>query len=126
MSQCKGKILIGLMALFSFVATPHAGHHEANSKEHDSMHDRPNSVACVDAISCPRAHGIVININRELNKITLRHGEIASIEMPPMTMVFNVTDPRKLDMLKPDDHVLFYVESINGEFVIMEMDKDKH
>ncbi len=53
------------------------------------------------------ASGEVRRINKEQNKITLRHGEIRSLEMPPMTMVFTVRDPRLLDAVKVGDKVLF-------------------
>jgi Cu(I)/Ag(I) efflux system periplasmic protein CusF len=126
MSKCTGNILIGLMMSLSFLATPYAGHHETGGGGHDTTHDQSTDAACVDVDSCPMSHGIVISINKELQKITLKHGEIANIEMPPMTMVFNVSDPQMLDMLEIDDHVMFHVESINGAFMIKKMRKDMH
>jgi Cu/Ag efflux protein CusF len=60
------------------------------------------------------ASGEVRRINKEQNKITLRHGEIKSLEMPPMTMVFTVRDPKLLDAVKVGDKVLFRAAKEDG------------
>jgi Cu(I)/Ag(I) efflux system periplasmic protein CusF len=53
--------------------------------------------------------GEVRRIDKERGKVTLRHGELKSVEMPPMTMVFAVRDPQQLDALKVGDRVAFKV-----------------
>ena len=42
------------------------------------------------------ADGEVRKIDKEQGKITLRHGEIKHLDMPPMTMVFVVKDKSML------------------------------
>ncbi|NBS53434.1 MAG: hypothetical protein EBS96_12655, partial [Spartobacteria bacterium] len=42
------------------------------------------------------ASGEVRKIDIEARKITIKHGEIKSIDMPPMTMVFTVKNPELL------------------------------
>ena len=64
------------------------------------------------------ADGEVRRVDREAKKITLRHGPIASIDMPPMTMVFQVKDPAMLGALKPGDRVKFSAEKIDGAYVV--------
>lgn len=59
------------------------------------------------AAEAEMASGEVRRIDKERNKITLRHGEIKALEMPPMTMVFTVRDPKLLDAVKVGDKVLF-------------------
>jgi Cu/Ag efflux protein CusF len=54
-------------------------------------------------------NGEVRRVDKEQNKVTLRHGELKSVEMPPMTMVFAVSNPQQLDALKIGDRVLFKV-----------------
>ena len=49
------------------------------------------------------ANGEVRRVSKDTNKITLRHGEIKSLDMPPMTMVFVVRDTSILDTLKVGD-----------------------
>ena len=51
--------------------------------------------------------GEVRRIDREGKKITIRHGPIRNLDMPPMTMVFQVADPAMLDAVKPGDKVTF-------------------
>jgi Cu/Ag efflux protein CusF len=68
------------------------------------------------------ASGEVRRVNKEQNKVTLRHGEIKSLDMPPMTMVFEVRDAKLLDTVKAGDKVLFRViKEANGAFVVTEM-----
>lgn len=40
-------------------------------------------------------------------RMTLKHGEIKSLDMPPMTMVFYVKDPALLEGLKAQDKIEF-------------------
>lgn len=106
----------------------YAAHHEGGH-EHHGGHDMDHSnnmSDCMSDNSCPMTHGVVKNINQELGKITLKHGEIVNLEMPPMTMVLNVKDLTMLDGLNVGDHVMFQAVSIDGEFVITMMHKDKH
>jgi len=63
--------------------------------------------------------GEVRRIQKDTNKITLRHGEIKSLDMPAMTMVFTVRDPKWLDQFKVGDKVLFAVEKpVGGGYAI--------
>jgi Cu(I)/Ag(I) efflux system protein CusF len=65
--------------------------------------------------------GEVRKIDRENKKITLKHGEIKNLEMPGMTMVFQVKDPAMLDMVKAGDKVMFKAEKANGALVVTEI-----
>lgn len=65
--------------------------------------------------------GEVRKIDKENKKITLRHGEIKNLEMPGMTMVFQVKDPAMLDMVKAGDKVKFKAEKANGALVVTEI-----
>lgn len=51
-------------------------------------------------------------------RLTLKHGEIKNLEMPPMTMVFGVRDKALLDRVKPGDKVRFSVEKSGARYVI--------
>jgi Cu/Ag efflux protein CusF len=55
-------------------------------------------------------------------KITLKHGEITNLNMPPMTMVFAVKDAALLDRIKAGDHVLFSAEKVNGAYTVTRLD----
>lgn len=65
------------------------------------------------------AEGVVRKVDREAQKITLRHGPLPSLDMPmPMTMVYRVRDPALLDRLKAGDKVKFEAENENGTFFV--------
>ena len=62
--------------------------------------------------------GEVRKVDRDNQKITIKHGEIKSLDMPPMTMVFTVKDPALLEAAKPGDKVRFGVAREDGKFVV--------
>ena len=69
--------------------------------------------------STPLADGEVRKIDLGAKKITLKHGEIKSLDMPPMTMVFQVKDPALLGKVKVGDKVRFTAEDANGAITIL-------
>lgn len=69
--------------------------------------------------------GVIRKIDRENRKITIRHGEIKNLDMPPMTMVFQVKDPVMLDTVKAGDNVKFRAEKTAGFFVITDIQQIK-
>lgn len=68
----------------------------------------------VPAGEADMATGEVRRIDKAQKKITLRHGEIKSLEMPPMTMVYAVRDPKLLDAVRVGDKVLFRAAKEDG------------
>ena len=65
-----------------------------------------------------KVSGEVRKVDRDNQKITIKHGEIKSLDMPPMTMVFTVKDPAMLEAAKPGDKVRFAVAREDGKFVV--------
>jgi Cu(I)/Ag(I) efflux system periplasmic protein CusF len=65
--------------------------------------------------------GEVRKIDKDTKKITLRHAEIKSLDMPAMTMVFQVKNPALLDAVKPGDKVKFAVEMVGTAMVVTEI-----
>lgn len=62
--------------------------------------------------------GEVRRIDKAQAKVTLKHGEIKNLDMPPMTMVFRVKDPKWLDGLAVGDKVKFSAVQENGQYVV--------
>ena len=56
-------------------------------------------------------------------RLTLKHGEIKNLEMPPMTMVFRVADASVVGDLKPGDKVRFRAEQVSGAYHVQRIDK---
>ena len=55
-------------------------------------------------------------------KITLRHGELKNLGMPPMTMVFTVQGAAPASGFKRGDKVRFRAEQVNGVFVATQLE----
>ena len=66
--------------------------------------------------------GEIRKVDQEGGKITLAHGEIKSLDMPPMTMVFTVKNPALFGDLKKGDKVRFAVVREDGKFVLTEIE----
>lgn len=67
----------------------------------------------------------VRKVDKESGKITLKHGEIKNLDMPGMTMVFQMKEPGLLDKVQVGDKVKFKAEKVGGAFVVTEMQTSK-
>ena len=65
--------------------------------------------------------GEVRKVDKPAGKITLKHGEIKQLDMPPMTMVFGVSDRAMLDKVKAGDKVRFRVANQGGQFTVTDI-----
>lgn len=69
------------------------------------------------------AQGEVRRIDRDNGKISLRHGTIPNLKMPPMTMVFTAKDKDMLNALELGDSVRFVVAYEAGKYLITQIQK---
>jgi len=67
------------------------------------------------------SEGVVRRIDAANGKITLRHGPIANLDMPAMTMVFRVYPVELLNAVKVGDTVKFRAEDRNGALTVTEI-----
>jgi Cu/Ag efflux protein CusF len=67
--------------------------------------------------------GEVRKIDKDAKKITLKHGPIQNLDMPAMTMVFQVKDTALLDKVKPGDKVKFRAEKLGGGYQVTRIEK---
>jgi Cu/Ag efflux protein CusF len=69
------------------------------------------------------ADGEVRKVDKDAQKITIRHGPLPSLDMPqPMTMVYRVQDPAMLDRVKAGDKVKFEAENVGGAFTVTKIE----
>jgi Cu(I)/Ag(I) efflux system periplasmic protein CusF len=68
--------------------------------------------------------GVVVSVNKEAAKLTLRHGPIPAIQWPAMTMSFKVKDKMQLDKLKKGDKVNFTLEQSGSDYLITQIKPD--
>ena len=65
--------------------------------------------------------GEVRKVDKDNKKITLKHGEIKNLDMPPMTMVFQVNDTAMLDKVKAGDKIRFKASNEGGKMTVTDI-----
>lgn len=107
--------------IFFFIALslPAAAQSSAST---DSQH--PARVTIAQATSA-LADGEVRKVNKDTQKLTIRHGPIPSLDMPPMTMVYRVKDPAMLDQVKLGDKIKFSADKIGGAYTVTTIEPAK-
>jgi Cu/Ag efflux protein CusF len=83
--------------------------------------DRTAPPTNTSAPAAELASGEVRKVDKDAKKLTIRHGEIKSLDMPPMTMVFLVRDAAQLDALKVGDKIRFVAEKSNAGYMVTEI-----
>ena len=81
--------------------------------------------AALPALAQALADGEVRKLDKEAMKITLKHGPIRSLDMPAMTMVFQVKDPALLENIKAGDRVKFEAQKLGGAFTVTRIEGQK-
>ncbi len=71
------------------------------------------------------AQGEIRKVDKAAGKLTIKHGDIPSIDMPPMTMVFTVNDPALLDKAKAGDKIRFDAENKGGKYVVTRIEVER-
>ena len=77
------------------------------------------------APAAPLSSGEVKKVDREAKKLTIQHGPIENLGMPPMTMVFRVKDAAMLDGLEPGSKIRFHAEEVKGGYLVTRLQKAK-
>lgn len=112
---------LALIAALSGVFSAFAQHNHGAHGAHSPAATPPAAAASTSGAATPGtdlAEGVVRRIDASAGKITLRHGEIKHLDMPPMTMVFQVRDRALLNAVTTGAKVRFRVEQIGGAYVV--------
>ena len=88
--------------------------------DHAAHHDKGAQVAQAAA---SLAEGEIRKVDKEAKKLTIKHGPIPNLDMPPMTMVFQVKDAAMLDQVKAGDKVKFQAEKAGGQYTVTKIEK---
>jgi Cu(I)/Ag(I) efflux system periplasmic protein CusF len=91
----------------------------ADDKHHKSEAGASQGSAQTSAM----VEGEIRKVDKDAKKITIKHGPLEKLDMPAMTMVFQVKDPAMLDQVKPGDKVIFEAEKIDGAFTVTEIQR---
>ncbi len=71
------------------------------------------------------AQGEIRKVDKAAAKITIKHGDIPSIEMPPMTMVFGVKDAAWLETAKTGHKIRFDAVLEGGKYIVTRLEADR-
>ena len=69
--------------------------------------------------------GEVRKVDADAKKITIKHGAIKNLDMPPMTMVFQAKDPAMLEKVQKGDKVKFRTAMAGSAMVVTEIQVTK-
>ncbi len=87
----------------------------------DDAHHKPAAAAG----TADMTDGEVRKVDLDAGKVTLKHAEIKSLDMPAMTMVFVVKNRSALERLKAGDKVKFKAINDAGKYTVTEIEPAK-
>lgn len=79
------------------------------------------STTALAQTALPLTEGEVRRVDARTQTITLKHGEIKNLDMPPMTMAFKVQDPALLSQVKAGDKVRFTADKLGGNYTVLSL-----
>jgi Cu(I)/Ag(I) efflux system periplasmic protein CusF len=82
-------------------------------------------VAAAASADATMAEGEIRKVDKEAGKLTIKHGPLQHLDMPAMTMVFQVKDKAVLDQYKPGDKVNFKADQVNGAYTVTTIERAK-
>jgi Cu/Ag efflux protein CusF len=97
----------------------------AFAQTHDHAHGTAPVAAAATATTetagsgLPWAEAEIRRVDAAAGKLSLKHGEIKNLDMPPMTMVFQLQDKALLGNLKAGDRVRFTADKVNGSYTVV-------
>ena len=69
------------------------------------------------------SEGEVAKLDKAQGRITIKHGGVKNLDMPPMAMAFKVRDPKMLDSVAVGDKVRFAAEKVEGSFTVTSLSR---
>ena len=69
------------------------------------------------------ADGEIKKIDATNAKVTIKHGTLSNLDMPPMTMAFKAVPPTLLKGLAVGDQVSFDADKVDGVYVVTRIQK---
>jgi Cu(I)/Ag(I) efflux system periplasmic protein CusF len=90
-----------------------------------AQHEHHAAAAPAAAKAADMSEGEVRKVDVEGRKITLKHGPLKNLDMPGMTMAFQVADPAMLTRVKVGDNVRFVAANPGGRLTITRIEAAK-
>ncbi|MGF6759057.1 copper-binding protein [Paraburkholderia sp. GAS42] len=70
-----------------------------------------------------KADAEVRKVDPETGVVTLKHGALDNVGVPPMTMAFKAKDAAMIKQIHEGDKVKVRVENVNGTLTIVKLEK---
>lgn len=122
-------LVIGLAGtpLLASAAGDHAGVHASHiAGKPIAIAQAPDANKDTSATAASSmTEGEIRKVDKDAGKITIKHAELKSLDMPPMTMVFQVKDKAMLDQIKAGDKVDFVADKVNGKLTVVQIETKK-
>ncbi len=74
------------------------------------------------AASTSKSEGEIKKIDKQAGKLTIKHDALKNLQMPPMTMVFQVNDSAMLDRVKVGDKIRFIDGKTGAQFTAAQLE----
>ncbi len=110
LSRLIAALILGTGLAFQAVAEDAHKHHTATQAK-----------AAAGALT----EGEVRKVDKAAGKITIKHGAMPKLDMPPMTMAYSAKDKAMLEQLKTGDKIRFEAEAAGSEFAVTRLEKVK-
>jgi Cu/Ag efflux protein CusF len=78
-------------------------------------------ISAVPAVAQEFTRGTVKEVKADREQVTVIHEELKNLDMPAMTMVFNVADPAMLDDMNEGDAIEFVADRVRGKLTITDV-----
>jgi Cu(I)/Ag(I) efflux system periplasmic protein CusF len=90
-----------------------------------ASHAAAPAASATTASALPMVSAEVRKVDLENKKISLKHAEIKNLDMPGMSMVFQVKNTAMLENIKAGDKVMFTADKVDGAYMVMSIEKVK-
>ena len=112
-----------LAAALAIVVAPLAQADNAHNAHHAaSAAETSEASAPAQSAATALSEGEVKKVNKDTGKLTIKHGELKNLGMPPMTMLFRTKEPAMLDQVKAGDKIHFVVEKLDGQLTVTKLE----
>ncbi|MFM0367517.1 copper-binding protein [Paraburkholderia sediminicola] len=111
------KLIVASVALAAIVAAP------AFAGDDMAGMDMSKPVASKTSSNTALTDAEVRKVDTATGMVTLKHGALENVGMPPMTMAFKAKDATMVKQVHEGDKVKVRVENVNGTLTIVKLEK---
>ncbi|MGJ7498561.1 copper-binding protein [Variovorax sp. RT4R15] len=115
-------VLLAFVAALSFAGAASAQSSKSMSDMPGMSDKAPAAGGANTAAASELAEGEIRKVDRENKKLTIKHGPLKNLDMPGMTMVFQVKEDTMLDKVEVGAKVRFNAEKLDGKFVVTDIE----